>query len=138
LEDLPAEGTEFEPTVREGPHMPIAESHIQTPDPSRYLVQLCRHAAGINQRGHRLRLHTGRSRARPEVLRVEYSDTDATLRLDWGQCTMRAGGDTLSLRLEAADEASLGRLQELLTADLERFGARERLTVDWRRPGQAS
>jgi len=41
------------------------------------------------------------------------------------------------LRVEAADEDNLRRLQDLIASRLERFGRRDRLTVTWQRPGQA-
>jgi hypothetical protein len=109
--------------------MPSAEARIQTEQPSRYLVQLCRHADSINHKDHHL--HAGEAQARPEVLHVEWSDTDGILGLSWGQCTMRAGPDTLTLRVEAPDEESLRGIQDLITADLERFARRDHLTVDW-------
>lgn len=112
--------------------MLTAEARIRTEHPSRYLVQLCRHASNI---GHKLhQLHAGAARPRPEVLHVEWSDTAGTLMLNWGRCTMRAGSDTLTLRVEAADEEHLQRIQDLLTADLERFGRRDHLEVTWQRP----
>ena len=114
--------------------MLTAEAHIQTERASRYLVQLCRHADSINHKGHRLRLHDSKAQARPELWHVEYSDTNGILRLNWGQCTMQASSDTLTLRIEAADEEDLRRTQDLITADLERFGTRDHLKVDWLRP----
>jgi hypothetical protein len=46
-----------------------------------------------------------------------------------------AGPDALTPRAGATDEESLRRIQDLITADLERFGTREHLTVEWLRPG---
>ena len=54
-----------------------------------------------------------------------------TVSLDWGQWTMRALPDRLAVRADAADEASLRRIQDLLTARLQTFGWREHLTVKW-------
>jgi len=39
-----------------------------------------------------------------------------------------------AVRADAAHEESLRRIQDLLTARLQKFGRRERLTVTWRRP----
>ena len=114
--------------------MLTAEAHIQTERASRYLVQLCRHADSMNHKGHRLRLHVGKAQARPELLHVEYSDTDGILRLNWGQCTMQASPDTLTLRVDATDEEDLRRIQDLITADLERFATRDQVKVHWLRP----
>ena len=114
--------------------MPNAEARIETEHASRYLVQLCRHAGEVTHRlGH---LHAGPEGARPEVVQVQRSenDADATLELTWGRCTMRAGAHALTVRVEARDEENLWRVQDLIAADLRRFGRRENLTVHWRRP----
>jgi hypothetical protein len=42
--------------------------------------------------------------------------------------------DTLTLRVEATDEDGLERIQDIITRNFNRFGRRERLTVDWQRP----
>jgi hypothetical protein len=78
---------------QEGRCIPTAEARIQTKHPSRYLVQLCRHASSINRKI--LRLHAGNAQARPEIQHVESTGTDGTLILKWGRCTMQAGPDTL-------------------------------------------
>jgi hypothetical protein len=65
---------------------------------------------------------------------IEWSDTHGTVNFSWGQCTMQATPNTLTLRAEAADEEALQRIQDLLTGRLDRFGRREHLTVSWRRP----
>jgi hypothetical protein len=70
--------------------------------------------------------------ARPEVLDVDSSDTHGTLTLSWGRCVLDADATTLSVRVEAADEENLRRVQDLIAADLERFGKRDQLTVTWR------
>lgn len=49
---------------------------------------------------------------------------------------MRALPGLLAVRAEAADEESLLRIQDLLTARLQKFGCREDLTVTWRRPAE--
>ena len=59
--------------------MPTAEAHIAAGQPSRYLIQLCRHASLINHRI--LRPHAGRTQVRPEIQQVEWSDTRGTLDL---------------------------------------------------------
>jgi len=63
---------------------------------------------------------------------VECSGTEGTVSLDCGQWTMRALPGRLAVRAEAADQESLRRIQDLLTARLQKFGRREHLTVDWR------
>lgn len=64
--------------------------------------------------------------------RTECSGTEGTVSLNWGQWTMRAIPGLLVIRAEAADEDSLRRIQDLLTARLQKFGRREHLAVTWR------
>ena len=111
--------------------MPTAEARIPTGQPSRYLIQLCRHASSIN---HKTLRHAGRALVRPEIQQAGWSGTRGTLDLGWGRCTMHAGPGTLTVRAEAASEESLQRVQDLITRNLERFGRREHLTVNWQRP----
>lgn len=113
--------------------MPHAEARVQTRNPSRYLVHLCRHAQKFGDRLQHLHGGAGSSEG-PEVLDVEWTDSDGTLRLSSGTCTLHADVDTLTVRVEAADEASLERVRDIVTADLERFGRRDHLTVTWTRP----
>lgn len=79
---------------------------------------------------------------RPDVRHVDYSDTHGTVRLNGGQFTARATSDALTLRVEAADEASLLRMRDLLGGRLELMGRRDELVVTWRRldadPGEGT
>ena len=114
--------------------MLTAEADIRTEHAATYLARLCGHAGKMGTAGRRLG-HRRPSHARgdvaPEVRRVECSGTEGTVSLNWGQWTMRALPGLLAVRAEAADEESLRRIQDLLTARLEKFGRREHLTVDW-------
>jgi hypothetical protein len=116
--------------------MLTAEAHVQTDHASRYLVQLCRHAQQVHRMRHRPRAHGGGERQPPKVEHVEWSDTRGTVNFGWGQCTMEANADTLTLRAEAADEESLQRVQDIIARDIERFGRRDHLTVTWNRLGE--
>ena len=111
--------------------MPAAEARIPTGQPSRYLIQLCQHAASIN---HKILRHAGQALMRPDIQQVEWSDSHGILDLGWGRCTMQAGPGTLTVRAEAASEENLQRVQDLITRNLERFGRREHLKVNWQRP----
>jgi hypothetical protein len=114
--------------------MPAAEADIRTGHAASYLARLCGHAAKMGQARHhpshrpRARDHDG---GPPEVRHVERSGTEATVSLDRGQWTMRALPGRLAVRAEAADEEDLRRIQDLLTARLEKFGRREHLAVTW-------
>ncbi len=115
--------------------MLTAEAHLETEHPSRYLVQLCRHAQQIDRLRHRPRTHDGGDEPPPpEVQHVEWSETRGIVSFGWGRCTMQAGPDTLTLHAEAADEEDLQRVQGIVAGDIERFGRREHLRVNWQRP----
>ena len=116
--------------------MPTAEARIPTGQPSRYLIQLCRHANSINHKI--LRPYAGRTQVRPEIQQAGWSDTRGTLTLGWGRCTMQADPGTLTVRAEATDKESLQQIQDLITRNLERFGRREHLKVNWQRPETAT
>jgi hypothetical protein len=112
--------------------MLTAEAVIHTEHPERYLARLGGHAAKMGRRHQSLmaRAHDS-GHTPPEVRHAEWTATSGTVQLDWGGWTMQAEPGVLRLRAEAADEASLRRIQDMLTARLEKFGRRERLTVSW-------
>lgn len=120
--------------------MPIAEARVETERPGRYLVQLCKHFANKGRHlGHRPRAHAGEDaealrdmRAVAEQARVTWSETEGEVGLPWGRITLRATLSTLTLRAEAVDRENLGRLQDLVTGHVERFGRRDGLQVSWR------
>jgi hypothetical protein len=122
--------------------MLTAEARISTATPSRYLVQFCKHAAGM-ARTHAqwAGAHAAiQPLARGEVrLHAECSETQATVSFDpWGKCTMTADSNTLVVHVEATDPGSLQRMQQIVTRDLERFGQRDHLRVVWQPPDQPS
>jgi hypothetical protein len=112
--------------------MPAAEARIATPNAGRYLARLGQHVGKMGSRlRHQPRSHTGGG-APPAIQRAQWSDTDATLALDWGQCTLHAEPGVLTLRAEADSEGNLTRIQDLIAGRLQKFGRREHLTVTWR------
>jgi hypothetical protein len=112
--------------------MLTAEAIVRTEHPERYLARLGKHASQMGQRpGHHQPRRHSSGEAPPEVRHAEWSATDGLVRLNWGQWTMQAVPGALRLRAEAADEANLQRIQDLITARLERFGRREQLKVNW-------
>jgi hypothetical protein len=114
--------------------MLTAEAVIRTEQPERYVARLGKHAAKMGGHAFLPRAH-GRGHAPPEVRHAEWTATSGTVRLDWGGWTMQAEPGALRLRAEAADEAGLRRIQDMLTVRLERFSRREHLTVTWQPPG---
>jgi len=114
--------------------MLTAEADIRTEHAATYLARLCGHAGKMGTAGRRLghrRPSHARGDAPPEVRRAECSGTEGTVSLDWGRWTMQAFPGRLTVRAEAADQESLRRIQDLLTARLQQFGRREHLTVNW-------
>ena len=116
--------------MTKGNAMVTAEADIRTEHAARYLARLCGHAGKMGTAGHRRPAHA-HGDAPPEVRRVECSGTEGTVSLDCGRWTMRALPGRLAVRAEAADQESLRRIQDLLTARLQKFGRREHLTVHW-------
>ncbi len=114
--------------------MLTAEAQIETEHPSRYLVQLCRHASKMGRHlRHRPRIHAGGD-APPEIQHAEWSDTHGTVTLSCGQWTMQATPGTLTLRAEATDQENLRRIQDLVAGRLEQIGRRDHLKVNWSQP----
>jgi len=118
--------------------MLTAEATVPTERPSRYLTQLCRHASQMSRhRITRLPAHVTKDpQARHEMPRevnAEWSETEGTVRVDGATCTLQAGTDVLRLRVEATDEPTLLRIQDMITRNLSRFSRREPLTVTWQR-----
>jgi hypothetical protein len=118
--------------------MLTAEADIRTEHAARYLARLCGHAGKMGTAGHRpghQRPAHAHGDTPPEVRHVECSGTEGTVSLDCGRWTMRALPGRLAVRAEAADQENLRRIQDLLTARLQKFGRREHLTVNWQDPG---
>jgi hypothetical protein len=67
------------------------------------------------------------------VRHVDWNDTQGTIELSVGRWTMHAAANTLTLRVEAASEGDLKRIQSLVGGRLEQIGRRDRLTVGWER-----
>lgn len=111
--------------------MPTAEAHIPTERASRYLVQFCRHLGQMSRMRHQPPARHGGGGMPPTVQDVDYSDTYGVIRFDEGQFTLQATSATLTLRVNADDEDTLQRLQNGITARLEKIGRRDQLTVTW-------
>jgi hypothetical protein len=109
-----------------------AVARVVVDTPGRYLVRFCKHASQMGgPMRHRPRAHAGGGP--PEMRDVTWDDTDGSLTLDWGRCTLHAGPGVLELRAEADDEDGLARIQELVAGRLEKLGHRAGLTVTWQR-----
>jgi hypothetical protein len=107
--------------------MLIAEARVETEQPSRYLVQLCRH---FNQEAE--------GKPHPDVqAQIEWTDTHGVADFGFGRCTMQTDHGALMLRAEAPDDENLERVENLVAEHLERFGSRDDLSVTWSPPQRA-
>lgn len=117
--------------------MLIVEASVATPNAGRYVTQLGKHAAAMaDGRGHRIRMHGGGNplAAGEVTLRVDQSPDHTVLTLaPWGRCTATVTDEGFVLRVDAEDEQSLQRIQQVVTRDIERFGRREQIALSWRR-----
>jgi len=98
--------------------MPASHATIPTAAASRYLQQLCKHWS--------------------HKFAVEFTPEHGTIPFDADRrCTLDASPAALSLRIEAADDATLDRMQGVVIDHLKRFAFREDLgAVSWERTPQ--
>jgi uncharacterized protein len=95
--------------------MPASQAAIPTASASRYLQQLCKHWS--------------------HKFAVEFTPQHGTIPFDATRlCTLDAAPDVLTLRIEAADDATLERTQGVVIDHLKRFAFRDELgEVTWER-----
>jgi hypothetical protein len=93
--------------------MPVSEARISTDSADRYAKQLCNHAS-----------HMG--------ARSSWAPPDGTVWFpDGGTCHVTVLGDQLLLVAEAATPSQLAKIQSIVAADLQRFGHRAGIRIDW-------
>lgn len=95
--------------------MLASEATVTTTSASRYLQQLCKHWS-----------HKFAVEFTPERGKIPFDETRV--------CTLEASPERLALRIEAADDATLERMQGVVIDHLKRFAFREDLDdVQWTR-----
>ncbi len=105
--------------------MLIAEAHVETRRPSRYLVQFCQHLSRVSSASAHMQVS------------VDGADDQAVIDFGWGRCRLYTGPDVLFVRAEAGDEASLHEIERRIANRLEGAGRRDNLTVRWSAPRNA-
>lgn len=97
--------------------MPASQTTVPTASASRYLQQLCKHWS--------------------HKFAVEFTPMHGVIPFDeTRRCTLDASPDRLALRIDAADDAALERMQGVVIEHLKRFAFREDLDdVNWTRAG---
>jgi hypothetical protein len=89
-----------------GSTMPASQAVITTASASKYLQQLCKHWS--------------------HKFAVEFSPEHGTIPFDDTRlCTLDASPEGLALRIDAADDATLERMQGVVIDHLKRFAFRE-------------
>jgi hypothetical protein len=109
--------------------VPTAQARIPTDRAGRYLVQLCQHLNQIS--GHSRHGGAADARRPPQIRHVEWSDSHGVIEFAFGQCTLDATGDTLTITLAAGDTNELREMQQTLAARLKTIGRRDNLIVTW-------
>ena len=92
--------------------MHTSTATISTSHASRYLQQLCKHF------GHKVP--------------VEFTLNEGHVALPFGECSMTADDDRLTLKA-SAQSASLERMERFIGDHLARFAFRENPTIEWQR-----
>lgn len=113
--------------------MPSAQTRIRTQNATAYLARLCGHLAKLTSPrrfpGHGSQLHAGRQP--PAVLHTEHTRDAGTITLTWGQLTLHATADELTIQADAGTQENLQRIQEMTASRLRKFGRREHLGIQW-------
>lgn len=115
--------------------MPTLTAEIATDRASRFLRQFCQHATAMGGgHGHTARLHQHGGPPADITLTAECTDTQGTVTFaPWGTCTLTAEPATLTLHIDAVDQAAVERIRDIVTRDFDRFSSRSPLTIRWRR-----
>ena len=114
--------------------MPAIEAQINTTRPSRYLVQICTHAASMDRghRGPRMHFRDALARRDVQVVDADWSDTRGVITFTpWGQCTITADDAGLTVRVEATDQENMIKIRDIITRDLDRMGRRDAFGINW-------
>ena len=92
-----------------------SEARVSTTASRRYMAQLCKHFA------HRIP--------------ATFDDTRGRIEFAAGACDLTADSDAgiLVMRVVAADEASLAKVEDVVARHLVRFAFREEPEVNWTR-----
>ena len=113
--------------------MPSAQTRVRTQNAAAYLARLCGHLAKLTSPrrfpGHGSQPHAGSQP--PAVLNAEHTRDAGTITLTWGQLTLHATADELTIRADAGSQENLHRIQDMTAGRLHKFGRREHLDIQW-------
>ena len=91
----------------------LSEARVPTAVPRRHLAQLCRHFQ--------------------HKLPVTLAEDQGRIEFPGGACALEAASGTLVLRVTAADDAGLTRLEDVVARHLARFAFRDTPEIRWTR-----
>jgi uncharacterized protein len=88
-----------------------SEALVATDRPERYGSQLTKHFGN--------------------KIEASWADGSGTVKFDAGEAVLHAEDGILRMRVNAADQESLQRLEQVVGSHLVRFGQRDELQVEW-------
>lgn len=88
-----------------------SEALVATDRPERYGSQLAKHFGN--------------------KIEASWADGSGVIKFGGGEATLHAEDGVLRMRVSAADQESLTRLEEVVGSHLVRFGQRDELIVQW-------
>jgi hypothetical protein len=88
-----------------------SEARVSTERPDRYGSQLVKHFSN--------------------KIEASWADGAGNITFGMGTASLHAGEGILRMRVNAADEEALTRMQEVVGSHLVRFGQRDELVVEW-------
>ena len=91
--------------------MLVSTAQIATENPQRLITRLCKHW------GHKFP--------------VSHDERQGEIELSLGHCLLKVHENGLQVRLQAADEEQIQRLQQVVADHLERMASGETLVFNW-------
>jgi hypothetical protein len=88
-----------------------SKAEVATDKPVPYMRQLCKHF------GHKCE--------------AQFGEDSGYIQFEFGRCELHAADAMLSLSVSAPDQESHERMERVIGSHLERFGRRDRLSVEW-------
>jgi hypothetical protein len=88
-----------------------ATATIATDQPSRYLLQLCKHLRG--------------------KVPVEFDDSHGAITVGAGSCTLDALDGALVVHVTGTDPESIAQLESIVARHLKKFDRHDSLVIEW-------
>jgi hypothetical protein len=95
----------------------MSEARVATDRPARYGSQLVKHFSN--------------------KIEASWADESGRIKFGLGTATLHAEDGVLRMRVNAEDQESLSKLEQVVGSHLIRFGQRDELVVEWTSAGDA-